>query len=709
MVRSETEPNRLIHEKSPYLLQHAYNPVDWYPWGEEAFEKARKEDKPIFLSIGYSTCHWCHVMEEESFSKPEIAKIMNETVVAIKVDREERPDVDHIYMQAVMAMTGSGGWPLSAFLTPDLKPFYGGTYFPPEDRWGRPGFATLLKEIAGKWKTDREKILKSSDELTKALRAHMESQTAQAETLDERTLKTAYHELGSRYDQEKGGFGSAPKFPQSYIHSFLLRYWKRSNAQDALEMADKTLTEMARGGMYDHIGGGFHRYSTDREWFVPHFEKMLYDQAILSKSYLEAYQATGHEDFARVAREIFDYVLRDMQSLEGGFYSAEDADSFPPEAVEPTKKSEGAFYLWYEADLIHHLGTEDAKIFNYYFGVESHGNVENDPHREFSGKNILFAAHTLGETAQKFGKSEGEIRKIITDARNKLLEIRSKRPRPHLDDKILADWNGLMISSLAFGARVLGEDRYRDAAQRSADFILAKVKREDGRLMHRYREGEVSVTGFLEDYAFFTHGLIDLYEATFDPKYLTEAQFLAKDMFRLFWDESGGGFFFTGKDAEKLISRVKEAADGAIPSGNSVAALSLLRLGRMTMDREMETWANSTVEAFSAQLAQFPSGFGQMMIALDFAIGPSQEIVIAGDGDSALTQEMIRTIYSMFLPSKVVVFHPLDAADAESIRKLSPFVQEQVALGGKPTAYVCRNYMCEFPTSDISKLRKLLS
>lgn len=709
MLRSETEPNRLIHEKSPYLLQHAYNPVDWYPWGEQAFEKARKEDKPIFLSIGYSTCHWCHVMEEESFSNPEIAKIMNETVVAIKVDREERPDVDHVYMQAVMAMTGSGGWPLNAFLTQDLKPFYGGTYFPPEDRWGRPGFVTVLKEIADKWKTDREKILISSEELTKALRAHMESRTAETKSLDERTLKTAYHELGSRFDQEKGGFGSAPKFPQSHINSFLLRYWKRSQAQDALEMADRTLTEMAHGGLYDHVGGGFHRYSTDRDWFVPHFEKMLYDQAILSKSYLEAYQATGHEEFARLAREIFDYVLRDMQSSEGGFYSAEDADSFPPEVVHPSKKLEGAYYLWYEADLIHHLGADQAKIFNHYFGVEPNGNVANDSHGMFTGKNILFVAHTLEETAQKFGKSANEIAKILEDAEVKLREIRSRRPRPHLDDKILTDWNGLVISSLAFGSRVLDEERYRDAAKKAADFILQKMKREDGRLMHRYREGEVSVTGFLEDYAFFTYGLIDLYEATFDPKYLTQAQFLTKEMFRLFWDESGGGFFFVGKDAEKLISRAKEAHDGAIPSGNSVAALTLLRLGRIAMDQEMETWAKATMDAFSGEVAQYPSGFSQMMMALDFAVGPSQEIVIAGDQDSEVTEEMVRIVYSTFLPNKVVVLHPSDAEGAEAIRKISPFVREQVALDGKPTAYVCRNYMCEFPTSDIEKLKRLLA
>jgi len=708
MIRAEPEPNRLVHEKSPYLLQHAYNPVDWYAWGEEAFSKARAENKPIFLSIGYSTCHWCHVMEEESFSNPETAALMNESFVSIKVDREERPDVDHIYMQAVMAMTGSGGWPLNVFLTPELKPFFGGTYFPPEDKWGRPGFPTILRSIRDKWTTDRDQLEGSSEELTKTLQAELEKRSAERVSLDEQTLKTAYHQFGSRFDSDKGGFGSAPKFPQSHINSFLLRYWKRSHSRDALDMAEKTLHEMARGGMYDQLGGGFHRYSTDPAWFVPHFEKMLYDQAIVSRSYVEVFQATGTEAYAQIAREIFDYVLRDMTSPEGGFYSAEDADSYPPEAVEPKKKSEGAFYIWYESEIVQHLGSEAARIFNYHFGVENHGNVANDPHGEFKGRNILFVAHTLGETARKFQKSEGEVRKILMDAKEKLFEVRAKRPRPYLDDKVLTDWNGLMISSLAFGSRVLDEDRYREAAKKAADFILERMKRRDGRLLHRYREGDASVTGFLEDYAFFTHGLIDLYEATFEVRYLEEARYLLKEMFRLFWDEGAGGFYFSGKDAEKLISRAKETYDGAIPSGNSVAVLSLLRVGRLTMDREMETWASSTMDAFSVQVAKQPSGFGQMMMALDFALGPSQEIVIAGDPDDEMTKEMIRVVYGTFLPSKVVILHPTDSGEAKKIRSLSPFVEKQVALDGKPTAYVCRNYKCELPTSDISKLRSLL-
>jgi hypothetical protein len=705
MATNKTLTNRLGQEKSPYLLQHAHNPVDWYPWGEEAFAKAKKEDKPIFLSIGYSTCHWCHVMEEESFENPEIAKVMNEGFVSIKVDREERPDLDQIYMQAVMAMTGSGGWPMSVFLTPDLKPFYGGTYFPPEDRWGRPGFVTVLNTLSDKWKRDRESVLNSSEELTRILRAEAKQKSALSHALDEDTLKKAYAQLESQFDSRHGGFGPAPKFPRSHSLSFLLRYWKRFKVSEAIEMAEKTLQKMAGGGMYDHLGGGFHRYSTDPYWHIPHFEKMLYDQALLSKTYLEAYQAAGKKDYATVAHEIFEYVLRDMTSPQGAFYSAEDADS-APDPAHPEKKSEGAFYIWTQDEIEGYLGKESAGVFNYYYGVEPQGNAREDPQGEFRGKNILYVGHTVEETAQVFGKTPDEIRKILQEAKAELMGVRSKRLRPHLDDKVLTDWNGLMISSLAFGSRVLEEPRYREAAKKAADFILQKMKTQEGRLMHRWRDGQTAIPAFIEDYAFFIHGLVDLYEATFDPRYLEEARFLSKEMVRLFWDEAGGGFFFTGTDSEKLIARTKELYDGAIPSGNSVAALSLLRVGRLTMNRELENFARSTLDAFSAELSQFPSGYPQMLMALDFALGPSYEIVIAGVPEERGTQEIIHEIYAHFLPNKVVTSHPPKKEMAEKIETLVPFVAKQVSLNGKPTVYICKNYVCDLPVTEISKLNQ---
>jgi len=734
-MAQETYTNRLAQEKSPYLLQHAHNPVDWYPWGEEAFHKAKAENKPIFLSIGYSTCHWCHVMEEESFVNPEIAKILNDHFVSIKVDREERPDVDHLYMQAVMAMTGAGGWPMSVFLTPDQKPFYGGTYFPPTDKWGKPGFSTLLKTIHEKWISEHDRLLKSGEDIAQMLQEEAQRKTQSKHiALNKGTLKVAYEQFASRFDSNTGGFSDAPKFPQSHILSFLLRYWKRTgqfaprganwegfeigaDRDQPLQMVTKTLEEMAKGGMYDQLGGGFHRYSTDSQWRVPHFEKMLYDQAILAKSYLEAYQVTRKEQYAQVAREIFDYVLRDMTNPKGGFYSAEDADSAADPAV-PNKKTEGAFYVWSYDEILKHLSKEQAEIFNFYFGVLPEGNAAQDPHEEFKRKNILYVDHSLEETAAAFKKSPEEIRQMIQEAKEKLNAVRLTRQRPHLDDKVLTDWNGLMISALALGSRVLGEPRYGVAAKRAADFILENMiipspqpsplrgeGRVGGRLMHRYRDGHVSVLGFLEDYAFFTHGLIDLYEATFDSRYLEETKLLLNQMHALFWDDATGGFFLTGTDAESLIIRVKDVYDGALPSGNSVAALSLLRAARLMMNQEFEQWAQKTLEAFSESLSQYPSGFAQMMIALDFALGPSREIVIAGpakilgevrrvsplssgkEGNPEIEQ-ILKQIFSRFIPNKVVKF--------------------QASENRKTTVNFCQNHVCQLPLTDLSKLEGIL-
>ena len=697
--------NRLAREKSPYLLQHADNPVDWYAWGKEAFEKARREGKPIFLSIGYSTCHWCHVMEEESFEKPEVAQVMNENFVSIKVDREERPDLDNIYMTAVQAMTGSGGWPLNIFITPEGKPFFGGTYWPPEDRWGRAGFVTVLRSVADAWKKDREKILGQSESLTQLIRQHVESQGALTFTLGEETPRTAYEILRTSFDSTYGGFGRGTKFPRSHTLSFLLRYGKRSGQKEALEMTEKTLFKMSEGGMWDHLGGGFHRYSTDREWFLPHFEKMLYDQAILSKTYLEAYQAAKKEAYAKTAREIFDYALRDLRGGEKAFYSAEDADSLE---LKAGRKKEGAFYVWEKSELTELLGEAAGEIASFIYGVRSEGNVSNDPQGEFPQKNILSLTHSLEEASQKFKKPVPEIARLLGESKNRLFEARAKRTRPHLDDKILVDWNGLMISSLAFGFRVLGEVRYRDAAREAADFVLEKLVRKDGRLLHRYRDGEASILGTIEDYAFFIHGLVDLYEATFEAHYLAEARDLTREMIRLFWDEKGGGFFFTGSDAEKLIIRQKEIYDGAIPSGNALAALDLLRVGRLTMEKDFEKKAETLFSAFSKALKENPESSVQMLIALDFVLGPSREIVIAEGEKAGETEKFLRAIYSRFIPNKVVAFHPARGEGKTAIEALAPFIERQIPLKGKTTVYVCENYVCKFPVTELGELEKLL-
>ncbi|MBI4388517.1 MAG: thioredoxin domain-containing protein [Candidatus Omnitrophica bacterium] len=728
-VQANKNPNRLLKEKSPYLLQHAYNPVDWYAWGEEAFQKAKKENKPIFLSIGYSTCHWCHVMEEESFENAEIAKILNEHFVPIKVDREERPDVDFLYMQAVQMLAGSGGWPLSVFLTPDLKPFHGGTYFPPEDRWGRPGFKSILTAITDTWIKDRDRVETVGAQFVKALQDYTASSEVKthATPLNQKVLQDAYEQFSSRFDQERGGFSEAPKFPMGHTLSFLLRYWKHSGAsvvadpatlygearhrrhdQQPLRMVEKTLEEMAKGGLYDQLGGGFHRYSTDENWHVPHFEKMLYDQALLSRAYLEAYQATGKESFARIARETFDYVLRDLTGNEGAFYSAEDADSVPPESAVKeaaahgtVKKVEGAFYLWRNEEIRLALGDRDGEIFSHAFGVTKDGNAKPDPHGEFIGKNIL-------HLTDSFETFEPKVRESIKHSKQILLEIRSARPRPHLDDKILTDWNGLMISSLAFGSRVLNEPIYLEAARKAADFVLTRMNDQKGMLFHRYRDGEAAIPGFLEDYAFFIHGLIDLYEATFEIRYLEESIRLAKEMIRLFWDESAGGFFLSGKDAEQLIIRSKEIYDGAIPSGNSVAVLSLVRLSRMTLDHSFEKYAEQTVQAFSEPLSKAPAAYLQMMIAFDFLLGPSKEIVITGRVNDPKINEMVLEVFSRFLPNRVILFHPSEGEDKKKIETLSSFLEKQLPIAGKVTAYVCQNHACDLPTTDVATLNMLL-
>ena len=681
--------NKLADETSPYLLQHAHNPMDWYPWSKEAFEIAKTHDKPVFLSIGYSTCHWCHVMERESFDNERIAKIMNEHFVCIKVDREQRPDVDDVYMTVVQMMTSSGGWPLSVFLTPDGKPFYGGTYFPPKDMYGRLGFERLLLTIADAWKNKRPQLIESAGKISETLQSLNEP--AGKDKLSTDILQNAYLSLKQIFDETNGGFGGAPKFPQPSYLSFLLRYWHRTKDNDALEMIKATLDAMAKGGIYDHLGGGFHRYTTDSRWLVPHFEKMLYDQALISSVYIQAYQVTDKEDYARVAREIFDYVLRDMKDPDGGFYSAEDADS---------EGKEGLFYVWEPEENQKLLGVKNAEIFNAYYGVTEKGNFED-------GKSILNITQSTEVLAKQFKKDREYIESVLAQARSDLLAHRSKRIRPHRDDKILTGWNGLMISALAYGGVAFGEKKFIIAAEKAAAFVLTTL-RHNGRLMRYYRDGKVIQPGFLDDYAFVIMALLDLYEATFDAHWLAEAKELAERMMELFSDRDSGGFYLTGSDTESLIVRTKPGYDGAVPSGNSVAALALLKLGLLTSETRFTESAEEVLNSFSSQISQSPASLSEMLSALDFSIGPTCEMVIAAEPHRADTDKMLRFVQRRYLPNTVVLFHPTGKA-GEAIEKIAPFVKCQTAIDNKPTAYVCQNHVCKQPVTEVDMLEQLLA
>ena len=704
-MTSPTHSNDLIDEKSPYLLQHAHNPVNWHAWGEKAFQLARQQDKPIFLSIGYSTCHWCHVMEEESFSNTSIAKVLNDYFISIKVDREERPDVDHIYMQAVQAMTQQGGWPLNVFLTPELKPFYGGTYFPPEDKWGRPGFSTLLLAIANKWSAERSQIVDSSNQLTRAL-AEAATQSFQGNALSQTTLEEAYQQFQKQFETHYGGFDHEPKFPRAHALSYVLRCWRRQGDESSLNMVTKTLDEMAKGGIYDHIGGGIHRYSTDMRWFLPHFEKMLYDQAIAVRTYVEAYQVTGKADYANHAKDILAYVLRDLHSPQGAFYSAEDADSFPPDGSP--KKREGAFYVWMQKELKEALDENEFNLACFLFGIEAQGNVENDPHQEFTGQNVLSLTHSIPEAAAHLSLSEAHVKSIWASVRQKLMQQREKKPRPHLDDKVLTDWNGLMIASLAFAGRVLNHAEYIQAAQKAADFILNHMIREDGRLMHRFRDADVAIEALLDDYAFFVYGLTELYEATFETRYLSCAVELTEKMLILFWDQQNGGLFFRGNDQEPLIAPAKEIYDGALPSGNSIAALNLLRLGHLTSRSDFLKKSEALLQAFSRQVSHYPAAYPQFLIALDFAVGPSREVVVVGSRKDETVKQWLATINQSFYPNQVVIWRPDQEDQAKALLTLIPFIQKQKMVEGKATAYICENFACQLPTTNRETFEKQL-
>ncbi len=710
-ANAKAEPrytNRLAREKSPYLLQHAHNPVDWFPWGEEAFEKARREQKPIFLSVGYSTCHWCHVMEEESFSDPGIAEILNRRFVAIKADREERPDVDRVYMEFVQATTGGGGWPMSVFLTPERKPFFGGTYFPKDDHDGRPGFRTLLLRVAEAWEKDRTRILRSADEVTRKLQKFAAGEEGSSGPLQRSVLEKAYGQIQAGYDAANGGFGGAPKFPRPVVFNFLLRYYAQTGKKEALDMTLHTLRAMARGGIHDHISGGFHRYSTDATWFVPHFEKMLYDQAQLVVAYLEAYQITHDRFFAVTARDILEYVLRDMRGREGGFYSAEDADS-PLEQGKP-ERGEGAFYAWRAGEVEKILGPEASAVFDYHFGVAVAGNVpsEQDLRGELRGKNVLMERHSVAETARHFGKSQVEVHAILTAARKKLFEARSRRPRPPLDDKVLTAWNGLMISALARASQVLEEPRYLEAAQGAAGFLRAKLySPRTGRLKRRYRDGDAAVDGFLDDYAFLIQGLLDLYEASFNVEWLSWAVRLQEAQDELFWDGKGGGYYAAGGTDPLLLLRTREDYDGAEPSPNSVAAMNLLRLAQVTDRQDWKKEAQRTVAVFAQRLENSPEAMPQMVVALAFSLSKPKQIVIAGQPGAPDTRALLRLVHERFLPNKILLLADGGVGQKQLTRWLA-FLQGVTRKQGRATAYICEDYVCKLPTSDPQTVARLL-
>jgi hypothetical protein len=677
--------NRLAKEKSPYLQQHKHNPVDWYPWGDEAFARAKKEDKPIFLSIGYSTCHWCHVMERESFENDEIAAVLNGHFVSIKVDREERPDVDAVYMAAVMAMSGHGGWPLSAFLTPEREPFFAGTYFPPAP------FRDLLERVAEMWKGQRQKLTDGAKEVAKAV-AGFGRAAGVAGDLDPALFDRAVASYQGQYDDEQGGFGSAPKFPQSVALEFLMRMHRRTGSEAALAMVRRQLDAMMRGGIYDQLGGGFHRYSTDARWLVPHFEKMLYDNALLVRAYLQAWQITREPEYARIVRETCEYVLRDMTSPEGAFYSAEDADS---------EGFEGTFYLWTPAKLKAVVPGRDGEILCRAFGVVEGGNWVPHEEREPRGNSVVHLAASIGDLSREFKLDAAEVTKVLADGKRKLFEARARRPRPHRDDKILTEWNAMMIGALASAGAALEEPRFVAAAEKAARFVLDHLRRKDGRLLRRHREGESAIPAYLDDYAFLAEALADLYQATFRPGYLDDCLNIAEAMNALFGDPDGG-FYFTAKDHETLIVRTQEIQDGAIPSGNAVAAHALFKLAELTSREPLKKAALNTLRRFGSLLKSHAAAVPHLASAADMALSPWREIVIAGD-----SPEMVREVRRRYLPNTVVVSVPATGPD-DALRRLIPMVEGKKAVGGRPAAYVCENYSCKAPVTSAAELARIL-
>ncbi len=677
--------NRLIHETSPYLLQHAHNPVDWYPWGAEAFERARAEDKPVLLSVGYSACHWCHVMERESFEDPDSAALMNEHFINIKVDREERPDVDAIYMQAVQAMTQHGGWPMTVFLTPQGEPFYGGTYFPPEPRYGMPSFQQILSAMSETWRNRREDVVTSARELTDHLAA-AEKLKAGTTGLSESLLDQAASAITQRFDRRYGGWGRAPKFPAPQTIDFLLRQYQRKGDDTARYQAEFTLLRMAHGGMYDQLGGGFHRYSVDEKWLVPHFEKMLYDNGQLARAYLHAFQLTGDVEYRRIVEETLDYVKREMTAPEGGYYAAQDADS---EGVE------GKFFVWSAAEIRQALG-EDASLFAQAYDVTANGNWEHT--------NILHLPRPLEEVARVTGQPVERVRDRCARAKQKLFAIREQRVHPQRDDKVLVNWNGLMLGAMAEAGRVLNRADYLESARRNAEFVLTTM-RHNGRLRHTYKDGQARVEGFLSDYALYAEGLLGLYRATFELRWLTAARELADHMLEHFWDAEHGGFFQTSDEHEALIARPKDLFDEAVPSGNAVAAHVLLQLAELLGEPEYDRRGRATIELVVDALQEYPSAFATMLNALDFALAAPREVAIIGDVAASDTQQLLDALDERFMPNVVVAAaHPDDSEAAATV----PLLQDRPQRDAHATAYVCKSFVCNLPTTDVEEMIRQL-
>jgi uncharacterized protein len=677
--------NHLIHETSPYLLQHAHNPVDWYAWGEEAFIKARSENKPILLSIGYSACHWCHVMERESFENEEIAALMNNLFVNIKVDREERPDLDEIYMSAVQMLTGRGGWPMTVFLTPEGKPFYGGTYFPPEDRHGMPGFPKILVGVANAYRERPQDVEKSVAQILATLK-RMSQSSASGRSLAADIIEQSAKQIARAYDSDHGGFGQAPKFPNAGVYELFLRQYYHSKEARYGEMITHTLRNMANGGIYDHLGGGFHRYSVDEKWLVPHFEKMLYDNAQLVRVYAQAYCATGELFLKQVVEETVDYLLREMGHVEGGFYSTQDADS---------EGEEGKYFVWTQDELNRILGEETGEIFGRIYDVTDFGN--------FEGKNILHPVLTVDQASRLFRKEPNEIAALMRSAKSRLFAEREKRPKPFRDDKILTSWNGLALSGLAEAIKILPRSDYIDAAQQTVAFFYGKMFR-DKLLLHTYRDGEGKIFAYLDDYALLGLGLLDLYEAIFDRSYIERAEGLASIVIREFWDDAGGAFFFTGKSHEQLISRAKPVYDGSVPSGNAAAAQFLLRLYYFTGSDDYLSRAEEVLRSYYDAMENQPFGFAHMLCALDLLLKKPKEIVVIGQPTDPKTAEIIGGIHRLYLPNKILQL----ASPGDSLEKVSPLLAGKKQIGNSPTAYVCHDSACSAPVVNWEALRILL-
>ena len=695
MIKPGTNQNNLSQSQSPYLIQHASNPVDWYPWDEKAFKKAEKENKPIFLSIGYSTCHWCHVMNDESFEDSTVAELMNQNFVNIKVDREEMPEIDHLYMSVCQAMTGRGGWPLTIIMTPQKEPFFAGTYFPKNGQAQKPGMVQLIPSIANAWSTKQEEIRDSIDKIQNYL-IHINTSVPGGEW-DGAMIQGAFNQYASRFDPDYGGFGKSPKFPSAHNLIFLIRYSRLYNNPTALKMIKTTLNYMRLGGIFDQIGLGFHRYSTDKRWLLPHFEKMLYDQAMLSMAYLEAYHLTGNIDYANVAREIFRYVLRDMTDKEGGFFSAEDADS---------EGKEGTFYFWTKKELVEILGEKNGKIMAEVYGFLEMGNFHDEATAQTTGKNIPYLQDNRNALAKEFDITLNELNEIIENSRKKLFDVRQDRVHPQKDDKILTDWNGLMIAAFALGGQILNEPEYINAAKKAAEFVHKKLRNKNSKLFKSYRNGKSGLSPHLDDYSFMVWGLLNLYEGTFNVEYLSRALELTEVMNENFSDENGG-FFIGSKDAEKLMVRAKFSYDSAIPSGNSVAVMNLFRLSKMTGNKKWTNLAEKTLKAFTDEAKQTPTGFAHMLTGFMFDLKEPKEVVVVANSYNSKTKKLVQKLKDNYCPNKVIIFK--DLSNPKRLEEIAPWISDYSVIDNKPTFYICEDFTCKRPTTNIKTVLNYLS